>query len=324
MELVTASDLFVTASLALLLSLLVAKLVSLAMTDTHTTTNHHVHDEPVGPVLQGERLTVHSTRGESRVDFITPVQLATANVETGENIEEATVESNSKVFEVELPAKPDIAVDATKEKEEIAEHDGDSSEQRNAECVEEIIEERSMEMVVPIVGSETKERDEENDDDDWEWEGIERSELEEVFMAATEFVAGNGCGDDDVQMELFALHKVAIEGPCRDPQPMPLKLSARAKWNAWQKLGNMSPEVAMEQYISLLSDKVPEWMRHTSAGTSEHEPKGSEVSQSAAPELSTSLSHQQMDLTERELEQESGAQDHSPITESNLENNVQK
>lgn len=29
--------------------------------------------------------------------------------------------------------------------------------------------------------------------------------------------------------------------------------------NAWQKLGNMDPDVAMEQYITLLSEKVPEW-----------------------------------------------------------------
>ncbi|KAK9097214.1 hypothetical protein Sjap_022711 [Stephania japonica] len=36
-------------------------------------------------------------------------------------------------------------------------------------------------------------------------------------------------------------------------------VAARAKWNAWQKLGNMSPEVAMEQYISILSEGIPEW-----------------------------------------------------------------
>ena len=42
MELVTASDLFVTASLALLLSLLVAKLVSMAMaSDPNTHNSHH-------------------------------------------------------------------------------------------------------------------------------------------------------------------------------------------------------------------------------------------------------------------------------------------
>lgn len=34
----------------------------------------------------------------------------------------------------------------------------------------------------------------------------------------------------------------------------------RCARNAWQKLGNMSPEEAMEQYVTLLSDRVPGWM----------------------------------------------------------------
>ncbi|EXB28747.1 hypothetical protein L484_009433 [Morus notabilis] len=31
--------------------------------------------------------------------------------------------------------------------------------------------------------------------------------------------------------------------------------------NAWQQLGEMTPEMAMEQYIWLLSEKIPGWMR---------------------------------------------------------------
>ncbi|GMN34419.1 hypothetical protein TIFTF001_004671 [Ficus carica] len=31
--------------------------------------------------------------------------------------------------------------------------------------------------------------------------------------------------------------------------------------NAWQQLGEMTPEMAMEQYILLLSENVPGWMR---------------------------------------------------------------
>ncbi|RVW57451.1 hypothetical protein CK203_078852 [Vitis vinifera] len=29
--------------------------------------------------------------------------------------------------------------------------------------------------------------------------------------------------------------------------------------NAWQRLGNMSPEAAMEQYVALLSRDIPGW-----------------------------------------------------------------
>ena len=29
--------------------------------------------------------------------------------------------------------------------------------------------------------------------------------------------------------------------------------------HAWQKLGRMSPEEAMEKYVSLLSESIPSW-----------------------------------------------------------------
>ncbi|KAM0001098.1 putative acyl-CoA-binding protein, ACBP [Helianthus debilis subsp. tardiflorus] len=102
----------------------------------------------------------------------------------------------------------------------------------------------------------------EEDDSDDDWEGVERSDLEKVFAMAADY----GKLDDglqslgsDVQMQLYALHKVATEGPCREAQPMALKVSARAKWNSWQKLGNMNPDVAMEKYIALLSEVAPGW-----------------------------------------------------------------
>ncbi|KAL0366258.1 UNVERIFIED_CONTAM: Acyl-CoA-binding domain-containing protein 3 [Sesamum radiatum] len=117
-----------------------------------------------------------------------------------------------------------------------------------------------------------KEGDESVDDDeDDDWEGIERSELEKVFAGAVNYLEYGGKGKDknddwlaklssDVQMQLYGLHKVAVEGPCHEPQPMALKVSARAKWNAWQRLGSMGREAAMEQYIRLLSDSKPGWM----------------------------------------------------------------
>ncbi|KAL2895152.1 Acyl-CoA-binding domain-containing protein 3 [Bienertia sinuspersici] len=98
--------------------------------------------------------------------------------------------------------------------------------------------------------------------DDEEWEGIERSELEKKFAKAMNLVECKDKegkllkGGNDVNMQLYGLQKVAIEGPCHEPQPMALKLSARAKWNAWQRLGNMTREDAMEQYIKLLSDNT--------------------------------------------------------------------
>ncbi|THU63962.1 hypothetical protein C4D60_Mb01t21390 [Musa balbisiana] len=98
-----------------------------------------------------------------------------------------------------------------------------------------------------------------------EWEGIERSELEKLFGVATEFVGSEKGGDavsklsSELQMQLYGLHRVATEGPCYEPQPMALKVTARAKWHAWQSLGNMNPDAAMEKYISL-TKSIPGWM----------------------------------------------------------------
>ncbi|KNA12868.1 hypothetical protein SOVF_121700 [Spinacia oleracea] len=98
------------------------------------------------------------------------------------------------------------------------------------------------------------------------WEGVERSELENKFAKAMNFVQCKdkegrlSKGGNDVMMQLYGLQKVAMEGTCHEPQPMALKLSARAKWNAWQRLGTMTQEDAMEQYMTLLSDNIPEWI----------------------------------------------------------------
>ncbi|XP_028119426.1 acyl-CoA-binding domain-containing protein 3-like isoform X3 [Camellia sinensis] len=99
-----------------------------------------------------------------------------------------------------------------------------------------------------------------------DWEGIERTELEKRFGDAVVFAGSKSNADrilsldNDSKMQLYGLHKVAIEGRCRLPQPMALKVSARAKWNAWRQLGDMNREVAMEQYIALMSRSIPGWM----------------------------------------------------------------
>ncbi|RDX62067.1 Acyl-CoA-binding domain-containing protein 3, partial [Mucuna pruriens] len=334
MELHTmVDDFFVTASLALLLTFLVAKLVE-AMNGIHTAPKHHVHSEPV-PLRK--RFKVQRAQSKSKVGFISPVQAATC-VGTQHNIEEAkvepiptvkpaqskslvevatcvrpeskieeeaTVESNSN-FVVESPVKSDLD---TAVEEEIAEANEGTAQQIEVPVIENIIKENDH-------------HDDDDDDDDDDWEGIERSELEKEFMAATEFASEDNRLESvgsNVRMELYGLHKVATEGPCRDPYPMSLKLFARAK-NVWQKLGNMSPEIAMEQYISLLSDKFPGWMKDTSDGMSKHdESTRPEVSDSAS-DSSTTLSHQEMIITKRELEQESDSKDCSSLTESDLEN----
>ena len=85
-------------------------------------------------------------------------------------------------------------------------------------------------------GNEGKKVRCESDDD---WEGVERSELERGFAEAVNYVECGGKGREedrlarlgsDVQMQLYGLHKVALEGPCLESQPMALMVSARTKW----------------------------------------------------------------------------------------------
>ncbi|CAA2940315.1 acyl- -binding domain-containing 1-like [Olea europaea subsp. europaea] len=102
-------------------------------------------------------------------------------------------------------------------------------------------------------------------DSDDDWEGVESTELDEAFSAATAFVAATAADSsaqnvsNEVQLQLYGFYKIATEGPCSVPQPSLLKPTARAKWQAWQKLGAMPPEEAMEKYIDIVTTLYPSW-----------------------------------------------------------------
>ncbi|KAK9163719.1 hypothetical protein Syun_004621 [Stephania yunnanensis] len=152
-------------------------------------------------------------------------------------------------------AKEDQHVDVVGPSEEKSSEIRATSEEMSSEIREKEVEIAEKEGLLVD--------DNDNDDDDDGWEGIERSGIEKRFDAAVKFVEDNSdCLsklDGNARMQLYALCKAAIEGPCYEPPPMALMVSARAKWNAWRKLGNMSPAVAMEQYIFILSEGIPGW-----------------------------------------------------------------
>ncbi|KAG9135830.1 hypothetical protein Leryth_002551 [Lithospermum erythrorhizon] len=136
--------------------------------------------------------------------------------------------------------------------------DGDDDEK----VIEPRLEEVSRTLGIDDEESEPRgDKEEEGLLDDWE--GVESTELEMLFGAAVVFVGSKGNAgliDRDMKIKLYGLHKISIEGPCRGAQPMALNVSARAKWVSWKTLGNMSRELAMEQYILALSERVPGWM----------------------------------------------------------------
>ncbi|XP_062216215.1 acyl-CoA-binding domain-containing protein 5-like [Phragmites australis] len=213
------------------------------------------------------------------------------------------------VLDVPLAEKEDLqgqqpveeAVDVHKEAQSKEEanceaHSDDQSEQVVRE--EELVARKTDDVEVTHAGSSNvkvvtvlpveevtlqgpQEEDVEADMDFEEWEGIERSEVEKRFGVAAAFAASEAGAaalsklDSDVQLQLQGLLKVAIDGPCYDStQPLTLRPSSRAKWFAWQKLGNMHPEIAMEKYMNLLSENVPGWLGNETSDTKKREAGG--------------------------------------------------
>ncbi|KAL8550962.1 hypothetical protein ACS0TY_000153 [Phlomoides rotata] len=117
-------------------------------------------------------------------------------------------------------------------------------------------------------------------DSDDDWEGVESTELDEIFSAATAFVAATAADraamkvSNEIQLQLYGLYKIATEGPCSAPQPSALKMTARAKWQAWQKLGAMPPEEAMEKYIDIVTELYPTWLAGSSIEKKREESSG--------------------------------------------------
>ncbi|KAF8406230.1 hypothetical protein HHK36_008315 [Tetracentron sinense] len=79
----------------------------------------------------------------------------------------------------------------------------------------------------------------------------------------------------------------------------------RCARNAWQRLGNMNPEEAMEQYITLLSESVPRWMGEIPGleGDNKQDSPEAGVYCTQAPDLSTVLQHQPGSTNERKQEE---------------------
>ncbi|KAI5069897.1 hypothetical protein GOP47_0014240 [Adiantum capillus-veneris] len=151
-----------------------------------------------------------------------------------------------------------------------------------------------------VVPKEEEEEEESLLSDDEDWEGIDGSDLDKAFGKAASYLEKvvldpSTKMSNEVKLQFYALYKQATEGPCSSPQPPAFRLSARAKWNAWKGLGDLSPEEAMQRYIALLSEIWPQWNQdiedEVPAGSSEDPPTGSSrKTPSMGPVFSTMLS----------------------------------
>ncbi len=62
--------------------------------------------------------------------------------------------------------------------------------------------------------------------------------------------------DNDTLLRLYALYKQATEGDVKGEKPSVWAMKEYAKYEAWEKLKGMSPEKAMEEYVSLVEETV--------------------------------------------------------------------
>lgn len=78
-------------------------------------------------------------------------------------------------------------------------------------------------------------------------------EIQENFNFVVESVRNsvpkkeNGPTDAE-KLKFYALYKQATVGKCNASQPWAFNMIERAKWDAWNALGNMSKQSAMLKY----------------------------------------------------------------------------
>ncbi|XP_042756219.1 acyl-CoA-binding domain-containing protein 3 isoform X1 [Lactuca sativa] len=207
---------------------------------------------------KSKQLSVYKS-GEGNV--VDPDTRSSKEEDTVKSIEEQQESSSPAdvryVFD-ETPQRTKSKDDAVYSVKSVFASDISSSTQED--CIK-TIEEHHESSAIDVGEVKLEEREGVFDDD---WQGIETTELERRFGAAVAFLGSKtdrlNLIDNEVKMQFYGLHRVAIEGPCFESQPMALKVSARANWNAWKRLKNLGREDAMEQYIALLSQHIPDWM----------------------------------------------------------------
>ncbi|CAG8767115.1 38708_t:CDS:2, partial [Gigaspora margarita] len=66
---------------------------------------------------------------------------------------------------------------------------------------------------------------------------------------------------DEIKLKLYGTYKVATVGICNIPKPSLLDFRNRAKWDAWNELGDISKEEAKQRYIDILEQANIGWSR---------------------------------------------------------------
>nr|GMC53311.1 acyl-CoA-binding domain-containing protein 1-like [Ipomoea batatas]GMD20514.1 acyl-CoA-binding domain-containing protein 1-like [Ipomoea batatas] len=173
----------------------------------------------------------------------------------------------------------------------------------------ELLGDEVLEEEEPLIGEEDESSTVDSDDsEDDDWEGVESTELDEAFSAATAFVAATAADrsalkvSNELQLQLYGFYKIATEGPCSAPQPSALKMTARAKWQAWQKLGAMPPEEAMEKYIDIVTELYPTWASGAASSKKNREEIGSADSKATMGPVFSTYIYEEESETELKMD----------------------
>lgn len=177
---------------------------------------------------KSKQLSVYKS-GEGNV--VDPDTRSSKEEDTVKSIEEQQESSSPAdvryVFD-ETPQRTKSKDDAVYSVKSVFASDISSSTQED--CIK-TIEEHHESSAIDVGEVKLEEREGVFDDD---WQGIETTELERRFGAAVAFLGSKtdrlNLIDNEVKMQFYGLHRVAIEGPCFESQPMALKVSARANW----------------------------------------------------------------------------------------------
>ncbi|KAL2915194.1 acyl-CoA binding domain-containing protein 6 [Polyrhizophydium stewartii] len=84
------------------------------------------------------------------------------------------------------------------------------------------------------------------------------TELDDAFDAAAKRLASSARRpDNETLLKLYSLFKVATVGRCNTPRPGLFDFQGRAKWDAWNALGDTDPVTAKQLYVQLVDVIAP-------------------------------------------------------------------
>lgn len=97
---------------------------------------------------------------------------------------------------------------------------------------------------------------------------VPKMSLEDKFNAAVNVIrslpkSGSYQPSNELMLRFYSYFKQATEGPCDKPKPGFWDVVNRAKWESWNKLGNMTKDEAMKAYVDELH-KIVETMSYNS------------------------------------------------------------